>query len=107
MMSRRSVGDRLDQLRTLEMELSRQHSDEQQYRLESFGARDYDPEEPTTYSRAADALEQLLDALDEILSETEEAETSAVVNGDLSGESATLSVKYILDTLNEHLGDDA
>ena len=106
-MSRRSVADTLDQMRTLEMELSRQHADEQEFNRETFGELDFDPEEPTTYSRASKALEQLLDALDEILSETEEAETSAVVNGDHSGESATLSVKFILDTLNEYLGDES
>jgi hypothetical protein len=105
-MSIGEVTKKLEDLRTLETQLWAEHREEQVFRLESFGARDYNPEESTTHSRAAKALSELLDGIDDLLLECVDAEATAYATGQLWGESASIKISTVLAVLNEHLKED-
>jgi hypothetical protein len=105
-MSRTDVQKKLEDLHTLETQLWVEHRERQLFNLESFGPRDYDPEEDTIYSRAAKGLVGLLDALDDLLLECVDAESTAYATGQPWGESATIKISTVLAVLNEHLKED-
>jgi hypothetical protein len=105
-MSRIGLSDKVEKLRTLEVSLYTRHREEQQFNLETYGAREYDGTEPTFYSRAAEALGGLLDGLEDIIQESYDAEGVAVAMGDYSGESATMLVGFVIDTLDKNLPEE-
>ena len=106
-MSRTDIQKKLGDLRTLETELWTEHREMQVFNRESFGPRDYDPEEDTTYSRAAQALSDLLDGVEELMLECVDAEAVAYVTGQPWGESATIKISTVLTVLGENLSGDA
>lgn len=51
------MSDRFEDLLT---RLDKAHAEEKKFRLESFGVRDYDPDESTLHSEAAEAIRELI-----------------------------------------------
>jgi hypothetical protein len=102
----KSLERKLEDLRTLETELWSRHIEDQAYLRETYGARGYDSRVPSTYSRAAEALGQLLDGVEALLGECVDAEATAYATGQPCEESATVAIGLVKDTLNEYLADD-
>jgi hypothetical protein len=101
-----SLEAKLEQLRSLEVELMRAHIDEQEFHRSTFGARDFDPTEATMFSRAAAALGGLLDAIDDIVEESYSADEDAARTGEFGG-NGMLTTDYVRETINGYLGDTA
>lgn len=61
--------DKIKALRALEDRLMEAHREEQAYKLETFGERDFDPDETTLHETAALALSGLLYAVETLSDE--------------------------------------
>lgn len=100
------VTKKLEDLRTLETQLWVEHRERQEYDRETFGERYFDAEGDTIFSRAAQGLSGLLDALEEIVAEAVDAEDYAKRTGEY-GENGMVPVDTIHAVLTEHLKGDA
>jgi hypothetical protein len=99
------LSKKLEDLRTLETLLWTVHRERAEHDRITYGLRSG---ETTNYARAAKALSELLDGIDDILNECVDAEAVAYATGQPWGEeSATVTFGFILETLNENLSGDA
>lgn len=97
------LNDTLADLRVLETQLWTEHREHLEYIRLSFGSRYFDPEESTSYGRAADALNRLLGGIEDLLTECIEAEADAYAAGQPWGTSAVVRIGSVLEALTENL----
>jgi hypothetical protein len=98
-----SLEAKLEQLRSLEVDLMRSHREEQDFNHTTYGARDFDSTEATMFSRAAVALSGLLDGIEEVVI------MCGGAKDDVAGTGATgwVAADYVIETINGYLGDTA
>jgi hypothetical protein len=94
---------KLEDLRTLETELWTVHHERLEHDRIVYGLRSG---ETTNYARAAKALSELLDGIDEIVLECVDAEATAYAGGQPWGESAVIRISTVLGALNESLSEE-
>jgi hypothetical protein len=97
--------EKLEDLRSVETLLWTRHREEQVFNLETYGAREYDSTEPTSYSQAATAMAQLLDMVEELLELADEDFAAADIQGAPHSTAKTYTAN-VLQIIDEHLADD-
>lgn len=93
---------RLENLRTLETELWTEHSARQRYYREANGLSG---SESTDYGRAAAALGELLDGIEDLVAECIDAEAVAYACGQAWGEKALIRISTVMGCLDRNLSE--
>lgn len=95
--------EKLEDLRSVETLLWTRHREEQVFNLETYGAREYDSAEPTTYSQGAETLARLLDMVEDLLELADE--DTAFYASHLPNTPASTYTVNMLQIIDEHLPD--
>lgn len=101
----KTLREKLADLRDLECLLMTEHRDLQQFNLETFGERDFNPEEDTTYSRAATALGQMLDMVEDLLELADEDFAAADITETPYSTAKTYTVN-LMQIIDNHIEEE-